>query len=58
MLTLDYASYYGDTTATHCVSVYRLTEPIRNNRNYYSNQQFHHLNIPVGKKMNFGKKTR
>ncbi len=58
VLTLDYASYYGDTTATHCVSVYRLTEPMRNNRNYYSNQQFHHLNIPVGKKNEFLAKTR
>ncbi|MFZ1592916.1 MAG: DUF4270 domain-containing protein [Chitinophagales bacterium] len=58
VLTLDYASYYGDTTATHCVSVYRMSEPLFNNRNYYSNQKFHYLPIPIGKKNEFKANNR
>lgn len=58
VLTLDYASYYGDTTATHCVSVYRMTEPLFSNRNYYSNQKFHYMPVPIGKKNEFKANNR
>jgi len=53
VITLDYASYYGDTAATHCVSVYRMTERLQAGKLYYSDQKFHHLPIPVGKKNEF-----
>lgn len=58
VLTLDYASYYGDTTSTHCVSVFRMIEPLFSGKNYNSDQQFRHLPIPVGKKNEFRANTR
>jgi hypothetical protein len=53
VLMIDYASFYGDTNSTQNISVYRMIEPLKSNRNYYSDQKFKHLPIPVGKKVEF-----
>lgn len=58
VVTLDYASYYGDTASTHSVSVYRVIENMQSGKLYYSDKQFKHLPIPVGKKVEFKANNR
>lgn len=53
VMTLDYSGYHGDTTALHTISVLRMIEPLRSGRNYYSDDKFRTLPIPVGKRAGF-----
>ncbi len=53
VVTLDYAGYYGDTTATHSVNVYRMYERMQPGRLYYSDKKFHVLPVAIGHKTNF-----
>lgn len=48
VLTLAYSGYYGDTTTAQTFSVYRMTEAMQPDTNYYSNQEFAIDNNPVG----------
>lgn len=48
VLSLAYAGYYGDTTTTQTISVYKMTESINADSNYYSTNEFAVDNTPVG----------
>ena len=53
VLTLDYAGYYGDSTLTHNISVFRMIDRLQSGKLYYSDEKFHILPIPIGKKTGF-----
>jgi hypothetical protein len=48
VLSLAYAGYYGDTSTAQTISIYKMTEPIHSDTNYYSNSEFTIDNNPVG----------
>ncbi|MGI8893536.1 MAG: DUF4270 family protein, partial [Bacteroidia bacterium] len=48
VLSLAYAGYYGDTTTSQTISVYKMTEGIHRDTNYYSTAEFAIDNNPVG----------
>ncbi len=53
VLILDYAGLYGDSTAKHSVSVYKLIDDLNINQNYYSDTRLHYLPIAIGRKDDF-----
>lgn len=53
VLILNYGELYGDTTATHTVSVYKMTERFITTIPYFSDAKFHYLPVSIGKKSNF-----
>lgn len=48
VLSLAYSGYYGDTTTTQTISVYKMTETIHADSNYYSTNEFAIDNTMVG----------
>ena len=48
VLSLAYSGYYGDTTTTQTISVYKMTETMHADSNYYSTNEFGIDNTPVG----------
>lgn len=55
VLSIPYATYYGDKNAFHFLKVYRLSDTISSATNvkYYSNQTFPFFQTPVGSKLHF-----
>lgn len=53
VLTLDYAALYGDSTARHSLTVYKMLDQIQSQLLYHSDARFHINPVPVGKKVNF-----
>jgi hypothetical protein len=55
VLSIPYATYYGDKNAFHFIRVYRLSDTISSATGvkYFSNQTFPFFQTPVGSKLHF-----
>nr|MBP7400081.1 DUF4270 domain-containing protein [Chitinophagales bacterium]MBP8754832.1 DUF4270 domain-containing protein [Chitinophagales bacterium]MBP9705616.1 DUF4270 domain-containing protein [Chitinophagales bacterium] len=53
VLILNYGGFYGDSTSTQTVSVYKMVDRFITTIPYFSDAKFHYLPVSIGKKSNF-----
>ncbi|HET8962997.1 MAG TPA: DUF4270 family protein, partial [Chitinophagales bacterium] len=53
VLNLNYGGFYGDSTSTQTVNVYKMVDRFITTIPYFSDAKFHYLPVSIGKKSNF-----